>query len=331
LRNCRLKTARLPISPQAQTKLSSGVAQSAIAVDGAKIAGCVAFTQTYYCILKVAKPDKHPGKLFFSQLRSHYFIKKTTFRAYRAGLVVICLALPFFSMAAMPLSPVPASPPDADFGPVAWFYDALAGLVFGGALRRAQRATLAAGLPAGPAPRVLVLGGGAGWVLGEIWRQRPQAQVLYLEVSAAMLARTRARLRHNPPPTGATLELRQGTEASLLPDEKFDVLITFFVLDCFTEAALPGALAQLYAARHPSTPWLVTDFRPAQWGWRRWLLQAMYLFFGLTVGLRARQLPPWPAALAALGLHPRWSQDFFGSAITGIVLNGPELKTEKID
>jgi len=225
----------------------------------------------------------------------------------------------------------PTPHPDADFGPVAGFYDGLAGLVFGGALRRAQRNTLAAGLPPGAAPRVLVLGGGAGWVLTELWRQRPQAQVLYLEVSAAMLARTQARLRQHPAPPGATLELRQGTEAALRPGEQFDVIVTFFVLDCFTAAALPGALGRLHAARRADAPWLVTDFRPARRGWRRWLLQAMYWFFGFTVGLRARQLPPWPTALAALGLRPRWEQHFFGQAIAGVVLRDGAPLDARID
>ena len=217
--------------------------------------------------------------------------------------------------------PLPASPSDADFGPVAWYYDALAGLVFGGALRRAQRATLAAGLPPGLAPRVLVLGGGAGWVLSEIWRQRPQAQVLYVEVSAAMLARTRARLRQHPAPPGAAVELRQGTEASLRSGEQFEAVVTFFVLDCFTAPALPEALARLHAARLPGTSWLVADFRPAGRGWRHWLLKTMYWFFGFSVGLRARQLPPWRAGLAALGLRASWEQQFFGGAVAGIVLN----------
>lgn len=222
-------------------------------------------------------------------------------------------------------TPPPAHPPAADFGPVARVYDALAGLAFGGALRRAQRATLAAGLPPGAAPRVLVLGGGAGWVLSEIWRQRPRAQVLYLEVSGAMLARTRARLRRHPAPAGATVELRQGTEADLRPNEQFDAVVTFFVLDCFTEAALPGALARLHAAHAPGAPWLVTDFRPARRGWRRWLLWAMYRFFGLTVGLRAQRLPPWPQGLAALGWRPGWHRYFFGGAVVGLVLQKPGL------
>ncbi len=225
-------------------------------------------------------------------------------------------------MAAPPNLPTPAAagpPPGMDFGRVASFYDALAGLVFGGALRRAQRAALAAGLPPGPAPRLLVLGGGAGWVLTEIWRQRPQAHVLYLELSAAMLARTSARLRRSPPPPGATVELRQGTEAALRPGEQFDAIITFFVLDCFTEAALPLALARLRAARRPTAPWLVADFRPARRGWRRWLLGTMYLFFRLTVGLRTRQLPPWPAELRKLGLYPTHKQYFFQKSITTVV------------
>ena len=220
----------------------------------------------------------------------------------------------------MPTTASPTDRPAADFGPVASFYDALAGLVFGGALRRAQRATLAAGLPPGPAPRVLVLGGGAGWVLSEIWRQRPQAQVLYLETSAAMLARTRARLRQHPTPPGAAVELRQGNETALRPCEQFDVIVTFFVLDCFTTVVLPKALARLQAARRPGAPWLVADFRPAQRGWRHWLLATMYLFFDLAVGLRVRQLPPWPAELATLGLAPNWEQRFFGGAVAGLVL-----------
>jgi len=211
------------------------------------------------------------------------------------------------------------NPPGMDFGPVASFYDALAGLVFGGALRQAQRAALAAGLPTSPAPRLLVLGGGAGWILTEIWRQRPQAQVLYLELSAAMLARTRARLRRYPPPPGAKVELRQGTEAALQPGEQFAGIITFFILDCFAASALPAALARLAAARQPGAPWLVADFRPARRGWRRWLLAAMYLFFRVAVGLRTRQLPPWPTELRKLGLRPTQKKYFFGKFILSSV------------
>jgi SAM-dependent methyltransferase len=191
--------------------------------------------------------------------------------------------------------------PPADFGRVARVYDQLAQVVFGQAQRRAQLAALRAGLPlAGPAPQVLVLGGGPGWVLTELLRQCPAARVLYLETSAAMLGQAQARLARLASERQVQVEFRQGSERDLRPSEQFDAVITFFVLDCFTLDDFPGAVARLQAARRPGAPWLVADFRPPRRWWQRGLLRAMYLFFGAAVGLRARQLPPWPTALAKI-------------------------------
>jgi tRNA (cmo5U34)-methyltransferase len=211
--------------------------------------------------------------------------------------------------------------PRADFGRVASVYDALAAAVFGRAQRRAQQAALAAGLPlAEAAPRVLVLGGGSGWVLTELLRQCPAARVLYLETSAAMLARAQARLRRVAPGAVAQVEFRQGSEQALGPAEQFDIVVTFFVLDCFTLAEFPAALARLQAARRPRALWLVVDFRPARTWWQRALLRAMYLFFRISVGLRTQQLPPWPTALAALGLENRYQATYYGDFILCQVL-----------
>ncbi len=214
----------------------------------------------------------------------------------------------------------PITSPPADFGRVARVYDGLAQVVFGQAQRRAQLAALRAGLPlAGPAPRVLVLGGGPGWVLTELLRQCPAARVLYLETSAAMLAQARARLARLAPEKQAQVDFRQGSERDLRPGEQFDAVVTFFVLDCFTLDDFPGALARLQAARRPGAPWLVADFRPPRRWWQRGLLRAMYLFFGAAVGLRARQLPPWPTALAALGNSTYYQSDFYFEFIAGQV------------
>jgi len=220
-------------------------------------------------------------------------------------------------------NPAPSSSaPPADASPtgfdrVAWCYDALAGLVFGSALKRAQQAALA-GLPAG-APRVLVLGGGTGWVLTEVLRRRPAATVLYLEASANMLARAQARLARDCPRAAAQVEFRHGTQAALGPAERFDAVVTFFVLDCIARPELAPALAQLRAAQQPESPWLLADFRPARRGWRRALLAAMYAFFQLTTGLRARELPDLELALAGLGLRPTGRSTFFGGAIEAVV------------
>jgi len=218
--------------------------------------------------------------------------------------------------------PSPAAAPAADFGRLARVYDLLAGAVFGRALRQAQRVALQAGLPlAGSAPRVLVLGGGPGWVLTELLRQCPAAQVLYLETSAAMLARAQARLKQELPQAVPQVVFRQGSEQALEPGEQFDVLITFFVLDCFTLESFPAGIARLQAAREPGAPWLVADFQPPQRWWQRVLLRTMYLFFGVVVGLRAQQLPPWPTALAGLGLKLHYQSTQYGGFILSQVLH----------
>ncbi|OGX81391.1 hypothetical protein BEN47_05385 [Hymenobacter lapidarius] len=211
----------------------------------------------------------------------------------------------------------PSSQLPTGFDAVAWCYDAMAGLVFGPALKKAQRAALA-GLPAG-APRVLVLGGGTGWVLNEVLQLRPEATVLYLEASTRMLARAQARLHREMPQAAAQVEFRHGTQAMLQPHERFEALVTFFVLDCISASEITQALARLRAAMRPGAVWLLADFRPAHRGWRWVLLRLMYAFFRLTTGLRARELPDLHPALARLGLRPKRTTVFYGGGMEATV------------
>lgn len=185
--------------------------------------------------------------------------------------------------------------------------------MFGSALRRAQQAALAH-LPPG-APYVLIAGGGTGWVLGEVLRRRPAARILYLEASAVMLRKARARLRALPPACAAQVEFRLGTEADLPPGAQFDAVVTFFLLDLFTPPDLRRLLLRLQAVSCPGAVWLVADFCPPSTWWQRLLLAVMYCFFRLTANIHARQLPPWPAELARLGLRQRWQARFFGEMV----------------
>ncbi|RAK65968.1 class I SAM-dependent methyltransferase [Hymenobacter edaphi] len=201
---------------------------------------------------------------------------------------------------------MPTSVPD--FDSVAAFYDPLARLVFGPTLLRAQRAALQAGLPAaGAAPRVLFIGGGTGRVLPELLAARPDAQVLYLEASARML-RQAAELLQRRPEAAGQVSFRHGTEAALLPAEQFDVIVAFFLFDLFPPAELAALLARLHCHAHGGTRWLVADFAPPRRGWQRGLQWLMYRFFGLTSGVRGRQLPDIAGALGQLGLRPVWEQ-----------------------
>jgi tRNA (cmo5U34)-methyltransferase len=131
-----------------------------------------------------------------------------------------------------------------------------------------------------------------------------------------MLARARARLN---PTQVALVEFRHGTQAALAPGEKFDAVLTFFVLDCIAMPDLPAALDRLHAALRPGGRWLLADFRPARQGWRRLLLAAMFWFFRLTTRLRARELPDLAAALTTRGLRGEIKGHFYGGATEAVV------------
>ncbi|TGE08100.1 class I SAM-dependent methyltransferase [Hymenobacter fodinae] len=207
--------------------------------------------------------------------------------------------------------------PDSGFDYVAAFYDPLARLVYGRALQRAQQAALEALLTG--TPRILIVGGGTGWVLGEVLRQRPEAQILYLEASPQMLRRSQEFMQQHWPSKLAQVEFRLGTEATLQPQEQFDAVVTFFLLDLFEPHRLRELVARLQAARRLGAPWLVADFAfPRTW-WQRLLLATMYAFFGLTTGISARRRPPLEAELERLGLSARPVGAFYGGMVEATV------------
>jgi tRNA (cmo5U34)-methyltransferase len=208
---------------------------------------------------------------------------------------------------------------DTGFDRVAAFYDPLSRLVFGNALRRAQQAALA-GLPTGR-PRVLIIGGGSGWVLGEVLQRRPDARVLYLEASALMLANSRETLRQAAPAHLSQVEFRLGTEQALQPAESFDAIITFFFLDLFEPTRLRAISSRLNQARRPQAPWLLADFCPARAFWQHALLKLMYSFFRLTTGISGRAMPDLHQELSTFGLQVRQRQLFLRGLVEATVFS----------
>jgi tRNA (cmo5U34)-methyltransferase len=191
----------------------------------------------------------------------------------------------------------PAGKPNFDW--VAPFYDFLAFLVFGHRLRRAQVVFLNQ-IPTNA--HILIVGGGTGWLLQQVLIHCQPNQVVYLEASAQMLARASKRvINHN---VAGSVVFRVGDEMSLKPQESFDVIMTPFVLDLFTEQYLQsGLIPQLQKVLNPSGLWFVTDFVNPRIGWQKLLLWTMIRFFRLTAGIKTVELADWQKLLAESGLQ----------------------------
>ena len=198
-----------------------------------------------------------------------------------------------------------------NFDWIAPIYDMLARVVFGRKLQQAQRVWLDQ-IPA--EALVLIVGGGTGWILEQVLVYKPK-RVVYLEASAQMLARASQRMIHQA--VVGSVEFRVGDTTALLPGECFDVLITPFVLDLFSEESLQNDfIPSLLSVLTSTGLWLVTDFVNPTIGWQKVLLQTMIGFFRLVASIHVKQLANWQRCLTEAGLICIESQSQVGGMVS---------------
>ena len=201
--------------------------------------------------------------------------------------------------------------PDSGFHRVASFYDWLARLIYGDALEQAQEALLPH-LP--PQGRVLVIGGGSGWLLEQLLKTGRQLEILYIDAAPAMLQRAQQRYIGSQQPHQCSIAFRLGTEQALQPQEQFDVVYTPFLLDLFPPRRLQQLMERLTDALTPNGIWLFADFWPQQQPpprWQKLLIWGMYAFFGTVSGVKARQLPDYAQHFKSLGFQELYSRSFY--------------------
>jgi ubiquinone/menaquinone biosynthesis C-methylase UbiE len=142
--------------------------------------------------------------------------------------------------------------------------------------------------------RALLVGEGNGRFLAACARQLPETHFTVLDASAAMLERARKNWeRAGGEPVRAAFI--QGTLPDCaLPEGRFDLIVTNFFFDCFTERELPAIIFALAAAAAPSARWLVSDFAVPPTGLPRWrallVLKIAYAFFRRATGLSASEI-----------------------------------------
>ncbi|SDP94034.1 Methyltransferase domain-containing protein [Mucilaginibacter sp. OK268] len=172
----------------------------------------------------------------------------------------------------------------ANFNNSAWFYDGLSRLVYGRALINAQLYLLSF---IEPDSRVLIVGGGTGWILEELTKIHPSGLcITYVEIAAAMMDLSKKR------DTGSNevVYIQSAIEqVTLTPD--FDVVITSFLFDNFTEQTLHIVFNHIHALLKPLGLWLNADFQLTGRWWQQLLLKSMFVFFRLICGIEASKLP----------------------------------------
>jgi tRNA (cmo5U34)-methyltransferase len=177
------------------------------------------------------------------------------------------------------------------FDRLAPFYDSLARLIIGKGIKQSQLYFLN---HLSNKSKLLVLGGGTGWILPHLFKINPELEIHYIDVSKNMIAQARQKM-----PAANKIQFIVGTSDNIT-DRDFDCVITNFYLDLFDNATLNVLVPQIKGSLLPDAYWLATDFVSVA-RWHRLMLWLMYRFFRLTTGLRNLQLPEWQVRLANAG------------------------------
>jgi tRNA (cmo5U34)-methyltransferase len=177
------------------------------------------------------------------------------------------------------------------FNSIARAYDALASVIFGQTLHTAQRVHLNK-IP--QLANVLILGGGSGAILLDLFRIQPTCRVFYVEASSVMIALARKRIECLE---DFSVNFIHGTENDI-PDKLLcDVVVTGFFMDMFSAERSEEIIHHVKKNLVKGGIWISTDFTNTSHRRHRMLLRLMYWFFRTVCKIEANKLPPWEEQL----------------------------------
>ncbi len=153
-----------------------------------------------------------------------------------------------------------------------------------------------------------VLGDGDGRFLERLLLRYPQCTAVAVDISAAMLDKLRRRCLHSVPNAATRLTTLQRSALEIDPPPSTDLVVTHFLLDCFSQPEVDALITHIVSQLAPGTLWLVSDFalpnntllRAAA----RLYIASLYAAFRLLTGLRVNHLPDPQSALHRNGMRP---------------------------
>jgi ubiquinone/menaquinone biosynthesis C-methylase UbiE len=174
-------------------------------------------------------------------------------------------------------------------------------ITFGNRLQAARIAFLDR---VGTPKRALIAGEGNGRFLQVLLREHPAIVVDCVDESARMLQLARERVHHE----SRVQFLRRDLMAWSPEENAYELIVTHFFLDCFTEDEIAIVVAKLARAATAGAIWLLADFSVPRRSVAKihaqiWL-RVMYRFFRMTTGITGRELTDASEFLRTHGFRP---------------------------
>jgi ubiquinone/menaquinone biosynthesis C-methylase UbiE len=197
------------------------------------------------------------------------------------------------------------------FDAVAPWYRALETIAFGKALQQARVACLD---DIGSPRRALIAGEGNGRFLAALLQRHPLIRIDCVDSSQRMLDLARQHILQTIPNEVGRVAFLRHDVVSWTPNGRYNLIVTHFLLDCFSTRQVGLIIAKLAQAAAPDASWLLADFRIPEAGFARgharaWLA-VMYWFFRCVAGIEARELVD-PSPFLHVEGFVRQRQDLF--------------------
>lgn len=174
------------------------------------------------------------------------------------------------------------------------FYDCLAYLVFRGELLKAHHNIVSVAESNLAEAKYLVwIGGGTGHCINKILMKAPQAKLIYIEASWAMMRRAQTRLDEKYHDRvewilDSYTWLFESQQTQRWHNEPIDAILTFFFLDVLPKAECVALIN--WAKQRKIKAWLFADFIPQEAWYRKLFISFMYQCFTLTTKIPQRRL-----------------------------------------
>lgn len=201
-----------------------------------------------------------------------------------------------------------------NYDPVAFYYDRLSKLIFGNAIKESQRFLINA---IKEKSKILIVGGGTGWIIEEISaRYSSGLEITYIESSKNMIALSKMQYHGEN-----KIEYINRSIFDVEINNQYDVVITPFILDNFTDANIDAILDKINKQVVKDGLWLHADFQNTIHNslWQKLLLKCMYLFFKLTCNIEAFKLSETKLKFEKGGYKIISSKMFYSNFICSII------------
>jgi ubiquinone/menaquinone biosynthesis C-methylase UbiE len=208
-----------------------------------------------------------------------------------------------------------------NYNPVAGYYDFLSRLLFGQSEIRAQVQLLAS---IRPGDRVLIVGGGTGWVLEKIAAVHSSGlSITYVESSSRMMARSKRRDCRQNQVSFIQLPIEQFTTT-----EQYDCILTAFLFDNFSASQATAVFRVLDPLLKTGGHWLFADFylhKGKPRFWQALLLQSMYIAARILCKVETQSLVDMEPIFADAHYRQLYTSYYYRQFIQSVVYQKKEV------